>query len=140
MNKLVIALVVLLSAAATALAAETRLHLRIVGVHDGDTITGLDDAKTQHKIRLDAIDAPELGQPYGQAAKKALSEKVFGKTVVIEAGKKDRWGRTLGAVNVDGKPVAETMVEREARQGRRGLWQDPKAVPPWEWRAGRKRR
>jgi hypothetical protein len=33
-------------------------------------------------------------------------------TVQLEAGKKDRWGRTLGAVNVDGKPVAEAMVAR----------------------------
>jgi hypothetical protein len=80
-------------------------------------------------------------------------------TVQLEAGKKDRWGRTLGAVNVDGKPVAEAMVaslawhytrysdnqrlaaaEREARQGRRGLWADPKPVPPWEWRATAKER
>jgi micrococcal nuclease len=42
-----------------------RLLLKVVGVHDGDTITGLDDSRTQYKIRLDAIDAPELGQPFG---------------------------------------------------------------------------
>jgi len=32
---------------------------RIVRVHDGDTITLLDVNKSQHKIRLDGIDAPE---------------------------------------------------------------------------------
>ena len=47
-----------------------KLHLRVVGVHDGDTITGLDDSKTQHKVRLDAIDVPELGQAFGQESKK----------------------------------------------------------------------
>lgn len=46
-----------------------QLLLKVVGVHDGDTITGLDESKTQYKIRLDAIDAPELGQPFGQASK-----------------------------------------------------------------------
>jgi hypothetical protein len=24
-------------------------------------------------------------------------------------------------------------LEREAREGRKGLWADPKPVPPWEW-------
>jgi micrococcal nuclease len=133
---------------------------RVVSVHDGDTITALADGNRQVKVRLTGIDAPELGQPFGRAAKRHLSGMVFGKTIEIEAGKKDRWGRTLGAVKVDGKPVAEAMVaeglawhytrysddqrlaaaEREARVARRGLWQDPQPVPPWEWRATEKRR
>ena len=32
----------------------------VVGVHDGDTITLLDTSKTQYKIRLPGVDAPEL--------------------------------------------------------------------------------
>jgi len=31
----------------------------VVGVTDGDTITVLDASKTQHKIRVAGIDAPE---------------------------------------------------------------------------------
>ena len=31
----------------------------VVGVADGDTITVLDASKTQHKIRVAGIDAPE---------------------------------------------------------------------------------
>ncbi|MDB5821392.1 MAG: uncharacterized protein JWR21_96 [Herminiimonas sp.] len=38
---------------------------RVVGVHDGDTITVLDVGKTQYKIRLAGIDAPELKQAFG---------------------------------------------------------------------------
>ncbi len=30
-------------------------------------------------------------------------------------------------------------LEEEARVARRGLWADPHAVPPWEWRIMRKR-
>jgi endonuclease YncB( thermonuclease family) len=26
-------------------------------------------------------------------------------------------------------------MEKDARDDRRGLWQDPKPVPPWEWRS-----
>ncbi len=77
------AAVLLLLLPTPALAAEATVHLRVVGVHDGDTITGLTDAKEQVKVRLDAIDAPELGQPFGQASKKALSEMVFGKSVTV---------------------------------------------------------
>ncbi len=32
---------------------------RVVGAHDGDTITVLDGMNTQHKVRLAGIDAPE---------------------------------------------------------------------------------
>jgi endonuclease YncB( thermonuclease family) len=48
---------------------------RIVGVHDGDTITLLDAENRQHKIRLDGIDATELGQPFGRASKQHLAER-----------------------------------------------------------------
>lgn len=135
-------------------ATETRLQLHVVGVHDGDTITGLDDSKTQVKVRLDAIDAPELGQSYGQASKKALSEKVFGKDVVVITKKHDKYGRTVGHVMVDGRDVNLEMLEegmawhyeeydhnkrlREAEQtartSKKGLWQDPGPEPPWEYR------
>ena len=142
-------------AAASAMPAEAETFTaRVVSVHDGDTITALADGNRQVKVRLTGIDAPELGQPFGQAAKRHLSGLAFGKTVEIEAGGKDRWRRTLGTVKADGKPVAEAMVseglawhyarysddqrlakaERDAREARRGLWQDPQPVPPWEWR------
>ncbi len=77
------ALPLLLLLATPLVAADATLHLRVVGVHDGDTLTGLNDQKEQVKVRLDAIDAPELGQPFGRSSKKALSDKVFGKDVVV---------------------------------------------------------
>ena len=46
---------------------------KVVGVHDGDTITVLRADKSQVSVRLNQIDAPELGQAFGQAAKKALA-------------------------------------------------------------------
>ena len=36
---------------------------RVVGVADGDTITLLDSANDQHKIRLSGIDAPDMQVP-----------------------------------------------------------------------------
>lgn len=40
----------------------------VVSVHDGDTLTVL-VGKQQIKVRLAEIDAPELGQPYGQRSR-----------------------------------------------------------------------
>ena len=136
------------------------LHLRVVGVHDGDTLTGLDEAKTQFKIRLDAIDAPEIKQPFGQASRKALADKVFGKDVVVVAKTKDRYGRTVGHIMLGNRDINLEMLEegmawhyekydhnkrmREAEQtaraAKRGLWAEVDSVPPWDWRAAGKSR
>jgi endonuclease YncB( thermonuclease family) len=70
----------------------------VVGVSDGDTVTVLDDTKTQHKVRLAGIDAPEKGQPFGQRAKQYMSDLVYGKEVRLEGDKRDRYGRTVAKV------------------------------------------
>ena len=134
------------------------LYLKVVGVHDGDTITGLDKDQKQFKIRLDAIDAPELGMPFGQASRKALSEKVFGKQVEVIVKTKDRYGRTVGHVLLDKRDINLEMleagmawhyahydhnkrlgeVEKEARRNRIGLWSDPNPVAPWDYRKAKK--
>jgi len=65
-------------------------------------VTVLDAGKVQHKIRLTGIDAPEKAEPFGQRAKQNLSIWVFGKKVLVETDKLDRYGRTLGKVMVNG--------------------------------------
>jgi endonuclease YncB( thermonuclease family) len=133
---------------------------RVVGVSDGDTITVLDGTKTQHKIRLAGIDAPESKQAFGQASKKHLSDLVFGKNVTLDCGKTDRYKREVCVVLVNGQDAnlaqvkagmawwyrkyqkEQTPRQREeyegaetaAKAGRIGLWQETDPVPPWEWR------
>jgi len=72
----------------------------VVGVTDGDTITVLDAAKVQHKIRVAGIDAPEKKQAFGQVSKENLSRLVFDKEVDIEWTKLDRYQRIVGKVLV----------------------------------------
>ena len=153
------ALVCLLLALACTAHAET-ITGRVVGVADGDTITVLDADKVQHKIRLAGIDAPEKKQALGNRSKESLSELVFDKTVAVETTKRDKYGRQIGKVLVDGRDVNLVQVERgmawfyrqyqreqspndqrlyeaaedAARAGKRGLWRDADPVPPWEFR------
>lgn len=137
---------------------------RVVGVHDGDTITLLDAEDHQHKIRLDGIDAPELGQPFGRVAKRHLADLVGDRRTVAECHKIDRYGRDVcrvlaGGVDAGLEQIRAGMAwyfrryaselprdrrqryadtEETARGERRGLWADAKPVPPWEWRGTHK--
>ena len=86
------------------------ISVRVVGVHDGDTLTALTDDKRQLKVRLHGIDAPELGQPFGQASKRALSDLVFGKQVTLHTTGTDRYKRTLAHVTVGNIEVGTQMI------------------------------
>lgn len=127
---------------------------KAVRVIDGDTLVVLVDGKREVRVRLANIDAPELGQPFGQKAKDALVTLVAGKEVEISDRGKDRYGRTIGVVRVDETSAGSILVywglawvyrkynenenllvlEGDAMVNRRGLWADKNPVPPWEWR------
>jgi endonuclease YncB( thermonuclease family) len=138
---------------ASLLQAET-LSGTVVGVHDGDTITVLTADHRQEKIRLDAIDAPELHQDWGSQAKQALSAKVFGKPATVEYTQHDRYGRIIGKILCNGRDINLEMVkdgmawhykqynkeavfaraETDARAARLGLWAGKTPVAPWDFR------
>jgi micrococcal nuclease len=137
-----------------AVAANTAITGKVVGVADGDTLTILTADKEQIKIRLEGIDAPEGGQDFGTKAKQALSDKVFGKQVTCNKTGEDRYGRTLANVYVGERWINQELVadgaawhftkysadkqlaaaEKQAREAKRGLWALPKQVAPWDYR------
>ena len=69
------------------------------------------EGKRQSKIRMDAIDAPELGQPFSNRSKKTLSDMVFDKQCTVESLGPDRYSRTIGRVSVAGRDVNAAMLE-----------------------------
>lgn len=83
---------------AGAAASADPVEWRVVNVADGDTITCLDAGNTQHRIRLQGIDAPERGQPFGTVARDRMAALAKGKTATIHAHGKDRYGRLLATV------------------------------------------
>lgn len=127
---------------------------KVVAVADGDTLTVL-RGQEQIKTRLVEIDAPEKAQAFGNRAKQSLSDLCLGKIATLADQGKDRYKRTLARITCDGIDANEEQVrrgmawvyrkyapkdsplyaiERDAREGMRGLWIDPAPVPPWEWR------
>src|SRR5262245_2080033 len=66
-----------------------------IGITDGDTIRVLTADKQQIRGRIAFIDAPERGQAFGQRAKQAMSELVFGKDVELHPHTVDRYGRLV---------------------------------------------
>jgi endonuclease YncB( thermonuclease family) len=137
---------------------------RVVAVADGDTITVLDAARNQHRIRLAGIDAPEKRQPFGQRSKDNLAALVFDKTVRVEWQKTDRYRRKIGKVftgereaNLEqiraglawwyrdyaveqsaGDRQRYSRLEIEAKRAGRGLWSELEPTAPWEYRRARR--
>ena len=130
---------------------------KVVKVTDGDTVNVLDQTKTQHKIRLGGIDAPERSQDFGRKSTENLAGYVAGKYIEVEYSKRDRYGRIVGKLVKDGRDINLLQVkdgfawhykqyqndqsasdralysaaEIEARGKATGLWSAP-ATPPWE--------
>ncbi len=103
-------LVCMWSAGATAAQPWTLSGL-VAHVHDGDTVTLLDDQKRQHKIRLDGIDAPELDQAFSKASRRNLQEHALRRTATAQCHKTDRHARQVCRVQVEGNDTGRTQLE-----------------------------
>ena len=131
---------------------------------DGDTIEvfSLQTSSTR-EIRLYGVDAPESEQAHGAEARAHLRE-ILKPNVTVEIlnyGEPDRHKRNVGIVIYQEKNINAMMVDagyawvspeyckgrfckdwramqKDARENRRGLWQDANATPPWEWRKAKR--
>lgn len=57
---------------------------------DGDTLTVL-NGREEVKVRLNAIDAPEKKQRFGNQSKQALSDLCFAQQAMVETHGHDRY-------------------------------------------------
>ena len=125
-----------------------------VRVIDGDTLTVADENQNLHRIRIVGMDAPELAQPYGRAAKAALSELVLHKEVHVVPAGVDKYNRELAVLRIDSVvgqiDVAEMMIsnghafsyggqhykaQEYAAERHLGVWSDARYQErPWLYR------
>jgi micrococcal nuclease len=128
------------------LVQETYSISRVV---DGDTVDIEEGIEVLlSRIRLLGIDTPERGQPLYREAAQQLGSLIAGREVSLERDEDntDRYGRLLRYIVVDNQNLNVEMVrlgyaraymheglryeseilaaEREARENRRGIWQN----------------
>lgn len=151
--------------------------VRVLAVLDGDTLDVEDRHQRRWRIRLQGIDAPELAQtrrqqgrtcrtppqPYGEAARHALADKVQGRVVQLRTDGTRSYDRVVAYVLLAGREVNRELVaegwawsldrhhaspsvrqayahaQSEARAAGRGLWAETRESPPAQhparWRA-----
>lgn len=130
----------------------------VVAVHDGDTYSVLQNGKIQI-VRLQNVDAPELGQFFGNAVRDSAAKLLLKRKIDIEDHGFDLYGRQLVAIFIDGKSLDSVLIsngwawfyakyshnlqlniyEAAARKKGLGLWKCEHNVPPWIWRKLSKR-
>lgn len=127
---------------------------KVVEVLSGDTISVMRDGKAV-KVRLAEVACPALGQPYGPEAEQRTRGLCLGEVVTVWPVTFDLSGQAWAHVILrDGNCLNDELVraglawqdkrfsrranlaamEEKARRAKRGLWSDPKSVPPWRWR------
>jgi len=137
-----------------------QMQVRVIDVNDGDTLTVMDSRQKTYTVQLDGIDAPEAGQPYGEASKKHLARRILKKNVVLLWYKTSKEGALIAkvlwnngdinqlqlrtgsawmtnsiSVNTTGKDSGRyAIAQGHAKEKGLGLWRDEHAVSTWDWR------
>jgi len=126
-------------------------------VSDGDTLTLQLPDRAPMQVRLRDIDAPEICQPWGEEAQRALADLALNKVATLHVSARDSYGRTIGTLLIDDLNVSRFLVEnghawsvrtrwdqgplvkqeKVARALSRGLHGQGGAVQPKEWRRTR---
>ena len=128
---------------------------RVTRVFDGDTVWVKPLAGGPYrKLRLDGIDAPEICQRDGTAARDALAGRVLRQVVQVRVHASDTYGRGLARLTHQGDDINGWLVQRgwawsyrwrtgdgpyaaleeRAREARQGLFAHPAAQTPRDFR------
>jgi len=134
----------------------------VVSVIDGDSIMVKRDGQDL-EIRLWGIDAPEYDQPRARASYNALRSVVINRDLMLEVVDRDKYDRLVAIAQRGSLNINEYMVrsgyawvhiyyckaeickkwyelQAEARRKKRGLWGYDSPIPPWTWKADKKRK
>ena len=135
--------------------ADESYAARVTRVFDGDTVWVKPLAGGPYrKLRLDAIDAPEICQRGGEAARDRLAARVLRQVVWVKEGAADNYGRGLAQVQHQGDDINRWLVDNgmawayrwrvgegpyaraqaRAQKARRGLFARADAEAPRDFR------
>ena len=131
----------------------------VTRIKDGDTLEVRGDELLT--IRLGCIDAPESDQePFGSQSATRLSQLLpVGQAINLKEKGRDRYGRTVAEIFVDGQSINLAMVaegqavayrdylsgcnkdqylqaEESAKSSKLAFWSQENPIMPWDWRRG----
>lgn len=135
-----------------AMAFEPEFNAMVVSVVDGNTVE-IESKNERVRLMLADVDSPELGQEFGEQAKKFLEKKLLRKEVKVMLKGKDRRGNQLAVVYFDDEDIRVDLLKEGlawtaeknpdpqlepykqwAMQKSRGLWKIENPTPPWTYR------
>jgi endonuclease YncB( thermonuclease family) len=120
-------------------------------VTDGDTVwVSVGGGQKAIDVRIQGIDAPEICQDYGRVAAGALLQHLQRKTVNVTGRARDKYGRMVAKITLNGQDVGAWLVENghawsyhnrrslgsygkqetAARHAGRGLWASGTPIEP----------
>ena len=121
-------------------------------VSDGDTLVVASRGRNI-VVQIAGIDAPELSQEFGEAARDFLAEILQKQRVTVEVLETKENRSVVARLTLAGDDVATTLIERGyawaaegasgaglkeaekiARAAKDGLWASSEPKPPWEFR------
>ncbi|HEX5171355.1 MAG TPA: thermonuclease family protein [Cyclobacteriaceae bacterium] len=153
MKKLV-ALIFGLGLMVTANANVHEIKGQVMEIIDGNTLIVKSADESYYKVVLFGIDCPEMGQKYGDKAKKCLERLLKKQNVTVQFQGKDRAGNYLAIVTTDKNLDPRIQLLEEglawtseneqvadlenfksvAQQKGKGLWREKEPTPPWVFR------
>lgn len=135
---------------------DDRVRGTIVKVFDGDTYDLQINREQTIRIRMEGIDAPEVGMPYYRVSKNHLSEMADSRSAEVLIMDIDQYGRYVAYTFLDdGRELSKEMIragmawhyfnynqeeelielEKWARENKVGLWREsPYVIEPWKVR------
>ncbi|MDZ7814025.1 MAG: thermonuclease family protein [Ideonella sp.] len=136
--------------------AEPAVRVQVLRISDGDTlwVKPVADKGRRTKVRIQGIDAPELCQAGGPAAQAALQRWAQAAPLSMTVTGRDQHGRVLARLHSGPTDVGEALVregqawsyrfredpgpyaaqERQARQDKKGVHADARALHPRDFR------
>ncbi len=126
--------------------------MRFVAIIDGDTFEAVDVRGRHRRLRLRAVDCPELDQPFGHAAQTFVQRWAGRRWVHVRLRGRDRYRRHLADVRRGRRDLATDLLRAglayplagasrlatwPARLLRRGVWGQVWPRRPWQSRSRR---
>lgn len=105
MNRILTVMLIVLVSAASASQARSTVEGRVTQVRDGDTIV-----VAGVPIRLNGVDAPELGTRAGNSARAFMVRLTRGKTVTCRLNGDRTYDRWVGICFAEGQDIAAALI------------------------------